>query len=87
MWAILWARIPVWLKVGAGVLAAVFMAQLGKWTGAKDTRIAPQVQAIKEASSRNSNTEENNADFRGKSARDRCLVLRRESELPDSGCD
>jgi hypothetical protein len=88
MWAVLWARIPVWLKVGAGVLAAVLMAyQLGKWTGAKDTRIAAQVQAIKEASSRISNMEKNNADFRSKSARDRCLVLMRDSELPDSGCD
>jgi hypothetical protein len=88
MWSVIWARIPLWLKVGGGVLVAVFVAyQLGKWTGAKDTRIAAQVQAIKEASSRISNMENNNADFRSKSARDRCLVLMRDGGLPDSGCD
>jgi hypothetical protein len=44
---------------------------------AKDTRVAAPMQAIKEASGRISNMETNNADFRSKSARDRCLVLMR----------
>ncbi len=88
MLPILWARIPLWLKIGVAIILAVLVAyQLGKWTGAKDTRVAAQMLAIKEASSRISNMENNNADFRGKSARDRCLVLMRDSGLPNSGCD
>ena len=88
MLAIHWAKIPLWLKIGGAIILAFLAAyQLGRWMGAKDARVASQMQAIKEASSRISNIENNNADFRSKSARDRCLVLMRDSGLPDSGCD
>ncbi|KQV28085.1 hypothetical protein ASC97_06980 [Rhizobium sp. Root1203] len=86
--AILWARIPLRLKIGVAIILAVLAAyQFGRWMGAKDARVAAQMEAIKEASSRISNMEKNNADFHSKSARDRCLVLMRDSGLPDSGCD
>ena len=88
MLAILWARIPLWLKIGVAIILTVLAAyQFGRWIGANDARVAAQMEAIKEASSRISNMEKNNADFRSKSARDRCLVLMRDSELPDTGCD
>jgi Flp pilus assembly protein TadB len=88
MWAVIWARIPAWLKIGVAIVLAVLAAyQFGKWSGAKEAKVAAQMQAIKEASNRISNMEKNNADFRSKSARDRCLVLMRDSGLPDSGCD
>jgi hypothetical protein len=88
MLAILWARIPLWLKIAAAIILAVpAVYQFGRWMGAKDARVAAQMEAIKEASSRISNMEKNNADFRSKSARDRCLVLMRDSGLPDGGCD
>ncbi|MDQ0558675.1 hypothetical protein QO004_000450 [Rhizobium mesoamericanum] len=88
MWAVLWARIPAWVKVGAAIVLAVVGAyEFGKLIGAKNASVAAQVDAIKAASSRVSNMEKNNADFRSKSARDRCIVLMRDSGLPDSGCD
>jgi hypothetical protein len=88
MWVAFWKAVPVWLKIGAAVVLAVVGAyQLGKLSGATGTRAALKMEAIKEASNRITNMENNNADFRKKTARDRCLVLMRDSGLPDSGCD
>ncbi len=82
MWALLWARIPGWVKVSAAIVLAVAGTyQFGKWTGAENARVAAKMEAIKEASNRISNMENNNADFRSKSPRDRCLVLMRDSGL------
>jgi len=67
------------VKVGAAVVVAAPVVE-------RNTHASP-MEAIKEASNRISNMEKSNADFRSKSAHDRCLVLMRDSGLPDSGCD
>jgi hypothetical protein len=86
--AAIWAWMPTWLKL---VLAAACIGlaayQAGVWIGAGQERTALRMAAIKEATGRISNMEKSNANFRNKSARDRCLVIMRDSELPDSGCD
>ena len=88
MWIVLWKAVPVWLKIGTAIMLSVVGAyHLGKLSGATDTRAALKMEAIKEASNRITKMENNNADFRKKTARDRCLVLMRDSKLPDSGCD
>lgn len=87
MWVALWKAVPIWLKIGAAIVLAVGGAyQLGKHKGASDTRAVLKMEAIKEASERIINMENSNADFRKKTPRDRCLVLMRDSGLPDSGC-
>nr|WP_245206252.1 MULTISPECIES: hypothetical protein [unclassified Rhizobium] len=69
------------------MLAVGAVYSLGLWHGASRTQDALKMAAIKEATSRISNMENSNADFRRKSPRDRCLVIMRDSGLPDSGCD
>lgn len=86
--ALLWSKIPLWLKFAMAIVIAVVLAyQFGKWNGAAEKLDELRMAAIKEATGRISNMEKNNEDFRRKSDRDKCLVIMRYSELPDSGGD
>ncbi|WP_245493223.1 hypothetical protein [Rhizobium leguminosarum] len=69
------------------ILGAAVMFYPAKWIGAGDEREAAQIRAGKEALLRVQNLEKNNAGFRNKSARDRCLVFMRDSGLPIESCD
>lgn len=86
--AAVWVKIPLWVKVALAVIIAVVLAyRAGLWIGARDERSAAKMAAIKEAANRVSTMEKNNDGFRQKSPRDRCLVIMRDSGLPDSACD
>ncbi len=76
------------LKVGAGAIlgaALVFgPAYLyGKSAGRAETIAAASAEAI----NRIQELEKNNASFRTLPSHDRCLVLMRDSGLPDTECD
>ena len=68
----------------AGALAVFYPAKL---VGRHEARQAVEIEAAKEALDRINHLEKNNAEFRSKSGRDRCLVLMRDSGLPDSACN
>lgn len=77
-----------WIKIGAGGIAgALIVAAPIYLAGRGDGRDAARLEAAKEAATRITNLEKNNANFRKLSDRDRCLVFMRDSGLPDSVCD
>ncbi len=84
----MWKLIPGWVKLGAAaVLGAVLLSIASFQVGKREGKSAAQIEAAKEAVNRINNLEKNNASFRNMSDRHRCLVLMRDSGLPDSACD
>lgn len=84
----IWALIPNWLKIAAGVLlCAVLLASGSYWLGKREGHSQTQIEAAKEALDRINELEKNNASFRSLTDRGRCLVFMRDSGLPDSACD
>ena len=79
-------KLPV-LSVAAAAVGAGLMFYPAKWIGEDQARDAAEASAAKNALARIQTLEENNADFRKLSDRDRCLVFMRDSGLPDSACD
>lgn len=84
----MWKLIPGWVKLGAAVvLGAALLSFVSFHAGKREGKSAAQIEAAKEAVKRVNNLEKNNASFRNMSDRHRCLVLMRDSGLPDSACD
>lgn len=84
----MWRIIPGWVKLGtAAVLGAALLSIASFHVGKREGKSAAQIEAAKEALNRINNLEKNNASFRNMSDRHRCLVLMRDSGLPDSACD
>lgn len=84
----MWRIIPGWVKLGtAAVLGAALLSIASFHVGKREGKSAAQIEAAKEAVNRINNLEKNNASFRNMSDRHRCLVLMRDSGLPDSACD
>lgn len=82
------ARILYWLKIGAVALAVAIALSIAAFQiGKREGRSVTQIEAAKAAIERINTLEKNNASFRNMSDRHRCLVLMRDSGLPDSACD
>ena len=82
------ALIPNWLKLVAGAVLAIFVAwSAGYWNGARQERAAAELRGFKKALERNADMEKNNAEFNNLDALGRCLVIARDSGLPDAICD
>lgn len=75
------------VKVGAGaILGAALIAGPVYLSGKSEGRVEAAAIAAAEAINRIQDLEKNNANFRALPSRDRCLVLMRDSGLPDSEC-
>ncbi len=84
----MWKLIPSWLKIGvATVIGAALLSITSFQVGKREGKSAAQIEAAKAAIERINTLEKNNASFRNMSDRHRCLVLMRDSGLPDSACD
>lgn len=84
----MWRLIPGWVKLGAAAaLGAAVLSIASFQVGKREGKSAAQIEAAKEAVNRINTLEKNNASFRNMSDRHRCLVLMRDSGLPDSACD
>lgn len=80
------------LSLGAGALAGIFLAFVlnAVWflpRAVEQGRVLERAAAAAEAIHRIQELEQSNAKFRSLPSRDRCLVLMRDSGLPDSECD
>jgi len=76
------------IKIGAGaILGAALIAGPVYLSGKSEGRQEAAAIAAAEAITRIQELEKNNASFRDLPSRDRCLVLMRDSGLPDSECD
>lgn len=76
------------IKIGAGaVLGAALITGPVYFYGKSEGKDAAAAKAAAEAIIRVQQLEKSNAKFRTLSAHDRCLVLMRDSGLPDSECD
>lgn len=78
------------LAAGAllGALAVYAYTQAVSLPAARsEGRELERAAAAAEAINRIQDLEKNNATFRSLPSRDRCLVLMRDSGLPDAGCD
>jgi hypothetical protein len=84
----IWALIPNWLKIASvGLLCAALLSSGSYWLGKSVERADLVVKATTKAISKIQTMEENNAAFRDLTPRHKCLVLMRDSGLPDSACD
>ena len=71
-----------------GIAIGVIVASPAAYLFGKSVERADLVvEATTEAISKIQTMEENNASFRDLTPRHRCLVLMRDSRLPDSACD
>ncbi|MBB3594362.1 hypothetical protein FHX08_004766 [Rhizobium sp. BK529] len=83
--------LPDWVPIaGAAVVAFAIGGYLGftggTWHGKSLGKEEARAEAAVEAVGRISNMEKNNANFRNLPARDRCLVIMRDSRLPEDNC-
>ncbi|WP_337183865.1 hypothetical protein [Shinella sp.] len=75
-------------KIAGGfALGALLVAPAAHYLGKREARQETAATAAVEAINRIQDLEKNNATFRSLPSRDRCLVLMRDSRLPDAGCD
>lgn len=76
------------IKIGAGAfLGAALIVGPAYLAGKSDGKDEIEARASAEAILRIQELEQSNAKFRTLPPRDRCLVLMRDSGLPDSECD
>jgi len=76
------------IKIGAGaVLSAALIAGPVYLYGKAAGKDAAAAEAAAAAIHRVQELEKSNAKFRSLSSRDRCLLLMRDSGLPDAECD
>ena len=76
------------LRIAIGAIAgAALMAVPACLYGQHGGRETGKIAAAKSALERVQKLENNNADFKRLSDRDRCRVFMRDSGLPDSACD
>lgn len=74
------------LAVAAIAVAALICALFFHF-GKREGRSELQAETLRRALSRIQTMEKNDAGFRDLSGRDRCLMLVRDSGLPDGSCD
>lgn len=72
---------------GAALLGAALVTPVAHHFGKREGKQEAVAAAAVEAINRIQQLEKSNAQFRSLSSRDRCLVLMRDSGLPDSECD
>lgn len=83
--------LPDWVPIaGAAVVALAVGSTIGfaggTWHGKALGKEEVRAEAAVEAVDRITNMEKNNANFRNLPARDRCLVIMRDSGLPEDNC-
>jgi hypothetical protein len=83
--------LPEWVPIAGAAVVALGVGSAmgfagGTWHGKALGKEEARAEAAVEAVDRISNMEKNNATFRNLPARDRCLVIMRDSGLPEDNC-
>lgn len=82
------ATLKARLALGAAIISAVaLLCAIFFFFGKREGKTEVEAGAATSAVSRIQNMDKNNETFRSMPGRDRCLLLARDSRLPDSTCD
>ncbi len=77
-----------YIKIAGLILLGVLIGYgPGLYHGKSIAKSELEAKAAKDALERVAGMEKSNAAFKNLSSRDRCLVIMRDSELPESNCD